>query len=190
MMICPKSIRITLATILLGTIGLRAQTKPKLDRLIVYGKDFAFTVKEPDGWRGDTGTLASKYQTNIVFLPDGEASRAQDVTIRVRVNTKTDENTTEDLNYDMQKYEKEFPAAQFSVLDVTHPEYKTFARTVFVPHVFWEYVAYLNPGPRKPLIFSVAMSKKNLPASDDELKAYKAILNSVQWFTSSVTEKP
>jgi hypothetical protein len=34
------------------------------------------------------------------------------------------------------------------------------------------------------------MSKKDLPASDGELKAYKAILNSVQWLTFSVAEKP
>jgi len=189
-MTCPKSIRITLAIIVLGIIGLQAQTKPKPDRLIVYGKDFAFIVKEPDGWRGDTGARASKYHVNVVFLSDGKASRKQDVTIRVSVNTKTDENTVEDLNYDMQQYKKEFPAAQFSDLDMTHPEYKTFARTVFVPNVFWEYVAYLNPGPGKPRIFSVAMSKKDLPASDGELKAYKAILNSVQWLTFSVAEKP
>jgi hypothetical protein len=164
------------------------QSSPKLNNLIVYGDGFAFGVKEPDGWRGDTSKIAAKYRANVVFLPP-EESRDNDVTVRIRVNSKEDDNTVEDLNYDMQGYKKEFPKAQFSELDFAHAEYKTFARTVFVPGQFYEYVAYLNPGPGKRFIFSVAMSKKNEPATDGELKAYEAILKSIVWLTSNTVEK-
>jgi hypothetical protein len=104
----------------------------------------------------------------------------------VRINGKQDENTIEDLNYDMQAYKQDFPTAQFSELNLAHAEYKTFARTVFVPGQFYEYVAYLNPGPGKRFIFSVAMSKKNEPATDSELRAYEEVLKSLTWLTSTV----
>jgi hypothetical protein len=165
-----------------------AQSSQKLNNLIVYGDGFAFGVREPDGWRGDTGKVAAKYQVNVVFLPP-EESQNNDVTIRIRVNSKQDDNTAEDLNYDMQGYKKGFPKAQFSELNLAHAEYKTFARTVFVPGQFYEYVAYLNPGPGKRFIFSVAMSKKNEPATDGEFKAYEAILKSIVWLTSNTVEK-
>jgi hypothetical protein len=179
-----------LAMILAVCGGLGAQSKPKNDRLIVYGKDFSFGVKEPDSWRGDTGEIANKYQVNVIFLPSQEESLKRDVTIRVRVSKKVDENTIEDLNYDMQQYKKKYPTAQFKELNVVHPEYRTFARNVFVPDQFYEYVAYLNPGPGKPLIFAVAMSKMNAPATDAELTAYKSVLESMRWLTSQVTTKP
>lgn len=178
------------ATIFVFGAGIEAQPKQKMDRLIVYGEDFSFAVKEPNGWRGDTGQIADKYQVNVVFLPSLEESRKDDVTIRVRASEKVDENTIEDLNYDMQEYKNKYPRAQFVNLDVAHREYKTFARSVFVPNQFYEYVAYLNPGPGKSLMFSVAMSKMNAPATDDELKAYKSVLESVQWLTSAVVTRP
>lgn len=177
-----------LSIALFAGISLQAQSSPKLNNPLVYGDGFAFGVKEPDGWRGDTDKIASKYHVNVVFLPP-EESRKNDVTIRVRINGKQDENTIEDLNYDMEGYKKEFPKAQFADLNIAHAEYKTFARTVFIPNQFYEYVAYLNPGPGRRFLFSVAMSKKNGPATDRELKAYEVVLKSVVWLSSTETEK-
>jgi len=39
----------------------------------------------------------------------------------VRINGKQDENTIEDLNYDMQAYKQDFPTAQFSELNLATP---------------------------------------------------------------------
>jgi hypothetical protein len=180
-----KLIRSVLCLAVLVGIYASAQSPKKLNNLIVYGDGFAFGVKEPDGWHGDTGKIASKFQVNLVFLPPQESKR-NGVTIRVRVNGKQDENTIEDLNYDMQGYKKEFPEAQFADLQIVHAEYKTFARTVFMPGKFYEYVAYLNPGPGKRFIFSVAMSKENEPASEQELRAFETVLNSVLWLPSTI----
>jgi len=105
-------------SLLTGAMG-NAQQTQKLTDLVVYGEGFCFGVKEPDGWRGDTDKVASKYQVNVVFLPS-ELSAGNDLTIRVRVNRKVDENTIEDLNYDLQGYRKDYPSAQFSDLNITH----------------------------------------------------------------------
>ena len=176
------------ATVVLAGVFAQAQSNQKLNNLIIYGDGFSFAVREPDGWVGDTDKVAAKYHVNVVFLPP-EASKKYDVTIRVLICNKHDDNTIEDLNYDMQGYKKEFPKAQFSELNLHHDEYKTFAKTVFVPNQFYEYVAYVNPGPGKRFIFSVAMSKQNEPATDDELKAYEAVLKSIFWLTSNVIER-
>jgi len=37
-----------------------------MSSLIVYGDGFMFSVKEPDGWNGDTDK-AAEYYANIVF---------------------------------------------------------------------------------------------------------------------------
>jgi hypothetical protein len=170
--------------------GLQAQSGKKMKGFIVYGEGFSFMVKEPDGWRSDIGKIASKYGANVVFLPSAQESRKLDVTIRVRVNQKQDENTIEDLNYDLQGYREEYPDAKFSELDVTHAEYGTFAKLVFVPKQFYEYVAYVNPGRETRFTFSVAMSRRNSPAMDAELNAFRTVLRSVIWLTSSVITKP
>jgi hypothetical protein len=158
----------------------RARSSPKLNSLIVYGDGFAIGVKEPDGWHGDTDAIASKYHVNVVFSPAG-GSGDDDVTVRVRVNKKVDENTVEDLNYDLDGYKMDFPNAQFQDFNISHAEYKTFTKLVFVSNQFYEYIAYLNPGPGRPFIFSVAMSTRKSPATVEELKAYESIIKSIAW---------
>jgi hypothetical protein len=173
---------IVLAGVLFVIPSGRTQSSPKMNSLIVYGEDFSFGVKEPDGWQGDTDAIARKYHVNVVFSPVG-GSGDDDATIRVRVNKKVDENTVEDLNYDMGGYKKDFPNAQFQDLNVAHAEYKTFPMLVFVANQFYEYVAYLNPGPGRPFILSVAMSTHKTPATDEELKAYESVLKSLVWLS-------
>jgi len=169
--------------------GFSQASQNKLERLIVYGDGFAFGVKEPDDWRADTGEIARKYHVNILFAPRQAAGGNENVTIRVRVNRKVDENTIEDLNYDMEQYKKEFPEAEFTDLSVKHPEYRTFAKLVCVPDQFYEYVAYINPGPVSRFTFSAAMSKTSKPATPEEMKAFESVLKSLVWLSAGVSQK-
>jgi len=159
--------------------------KSKMDGLIVYGDNFTFGVKEPEGWTGDTSEAARKYQVNIVFRPAAESSIAADVTIRVRVNQKVDENTVEDLKADLQQYRKDYPDAVFSDLKIAHPDYKTFSKLVYLPNTFYEYIVYCNPGPKSKTVLSVAMSKMSVPATPDELRAFQSVLKSLVWMSNS-----
>jgi hypothetical protein len=156
-----------------------------MDRLMVYGSDFAFGVKEPKGWHGDTGEIATAHHVNIVFVPMGAALDGKEITIRVRVNSKVDENTIEDLKYDMVQYKKDYPKAQFSDLSMTHAEYKTFAKLVYIPGQFYEYVAYVNSGTQSKFTFSIAMSKKITEATPDEMNAFDTVLQSLIWIPTA-----
>lgn len=167
--------------LLVATAGV-AQTSKKA-ALIVYGETFSFGVKEPAGWHGDTDA-ASKFGVNIVFFPADKQSRAADVTIRVRVNKKVDEDTAADLAADMDGYRKEFPSVQFADAPIGHPSYATYSKLFFVPKRFYEYVAYLNPGKDTWFTLSVAMSVKGRPASEDELAALKEVATSLSVLSS------
>jgi hypothetical protein len=151
------------------------------DGLIVHGSDWAFTVAEPQGWHGDIAA-AAQYQANLVLFPESRKSKKSDVTIRIRVNEKTDESIDEDLRADMDEYRTKFSGSiQFAELDVQHPSYPLVAKTFYVPHEFFEYVAYANPGKEYPYVLSIAMSKAKKGASSDEMAAYSKVLNSIRF---------
>lgn len=167
-------------------VGASAGAKgDRKDVLLVYGQGFAFSVKEPHGWKGDI-EAAKKYEANIVFLPEAAESRSADVTIRLRVNPKVDENTAADLEADRSAYRQEYQKVQFGELRIRHPQYRTFSELFFQPGTFYEYVAYLNPGPKYKVTLSVAMSKARLAATESELEAYKAVLGSVRVISDSL----
>lgn len=152
----------------------------RADGLIVYGDKWAFSVAEPTGWHGDI-QLAVHFQANIVFLPEDVQSKAANVTIRVRVNYKTDEDLAKDLRADMEEYRAKFPEVIFTDLALSHPSYLLVSKLMSVPNEFFEYVAYVNPGKEYPYVLSVAMSKTKDPASSEELLAFRKVLDSLRF---------
>ena len=154
-----------------------------MDTLLVYGEGFLFSMKEPQGWRCICDETAGKYQVNAIIFPSSNQSRAHHVAIRVRVNEKTDENTIEDLKADMQDYKRNYPKVQFVDLAVANPEYKTYTKLFQFPGDFYDYVAYVNPGPQARFMLSVSMTKEKTPATPDELAAYAKVVQSLHVFT-------
>jgi hypothetical protein len=147
--------------------------------LLVYGEGFVFGVNEPIRWQGDT-SKAAKYHVNIVVFPSDRQSRKADVTIRVRLNQKVDEDTAGDLEYDMSGYKKEYPGVQFDELAVAHPSYAVFPKLFFVPAMFYEYVVYLNPGTGVPFTLSATLSVQGRPASVSELADFRSVVASLR----------
>jgi len=154
----------------------RAQQKP--DQLIVYGDNFIFGVKEPPGWSGDT-TNAHKFQSNVVLHEMGQPPESFTGLIRIRLNPKVDENTKADLEADMREYRDQYPKVQFKDLSIRNPRYLCLAKVFFVPGEFYEYVAYVNPGPKKPLLFSVSMNTQESEANSEELEAFISAVQSL-----------
>jgi hypothetical protein len=155
------------------------QQNEKMDRLLVYGDGFVFGVKEPDGWHGDIDSAAN-YSANIVFTGPGYDSTSPYDIIRVRVNSKVDENTSADLEYDMKQYSDQFADIKFDSLRVDHPKYKCYAKLFFVENDFYEYVTYLNPGKKFGYTLSVSLSTKDTSATEQELIAYRTVVSSLQ----------
>ena len=168
-----------------ATVGQSSPPTPKqpMDTIMVFGDGFMFSMKEPAGWQCVCDERASKYEVNAVVFPGAAASRAHHVMIRIRVNEKSDENTTLDLQADMQQYRKKYPKVEFIALNVAHPKYRTYPKLFAFPNEFYEYVAYVNPGPHTPFVLAVSMSKEKTPATSEELAAYKKVVQTLNVFT-------
>jgi hypothetical protein len=150
----------------------------KLDQLLVYGEDFMFGVKEPPGWVGDT-TNAEGFEANVVLHESGQPRDSWSGLIRIRVNAKVNENTSADMAEDMRGYKAQFPNVRFKDLSIPNQRYLTIAKLFYIPGESYEYVTYVNPGPKRAILFSVSMNTQKLEASEKELEAYKMAVQSL-----------
>jgi hypothetical protein len=158
--------------------GAAAQAADKLDNLLIYGDNFIVSAKEPDGWRGDS-TNASLHHANFVFYRSSETIQNAKTVIRVLIAKKTDENTAEDLKYDMEGYRKNYPDIQFKDIPVKHPEYRTYPKLLYIEDGFHEYVTYLNPGKKYPYLISVSMTIQKTTAGKEDMHAYSFVVESI-----------
>jgi len=178
-----KRILLILLTVLLLPSSILAEntshTEKKRNALIVYGQGFAFSVKEPSGWVGDAEN-AEKYSANIIFHPASQKHETMQTIVRISIIEKVDEDTQDDLSQDMKGYQAQYPHIKFKKLSVTHPTYRVFPKLFTVPGQFYEYVAYVNPGPPRKPIFSTSMNKQKVEATPSEPDAYQKIVASLQ----------
>ena len=166
------------------TAATTPKAKEPMDTVLVFGDDFLFSLKEPDGWHCVCDERAMQYGVNAVVFPSAPDSRAHHLMIRIRVNKKSDENTALDLKADMQDYKQKYPNVEFAALDLSHPEYKTYTKVFQFPDGFHDYVAYINSGPQTWFTLSVSMTTEKLPATPDELAAFKKVVQSLRIFTN------
>ena len=173
-----KSIKIILSLFFIFcSIG--AFAAEKLDNIIIYGDSFMVSAEEPNGWKGDS-TNASLYHVNLVFYRNNENIQNAETVIRILIANKSDENTIEDLKYDMDSYRKQYPKVQFADVSVQHPEYKTYSKLFYVDNSFYEYVTYLNPGKNYRYIITVSMNLQKTKASKEDMQAYSSVIDSIR----------
>ena len=104
--------------------------------------------------------------------------------IRIRVDDKIDERVDKDLAADMNDYRNQFPNIQFKDIAVSHPRYRIYSKVFYVENNFYEYVAYINPGPQSALMFSVAMNTQKTEATQSELATLQKVITSLQMLKS------
>lgn len=150
----------------------------KMKSLIVYGDDFSFSVKEPNNWIGDIDN-ASKYYSNIVFYKSIKDLNNGGALIQVLIFKKQDENTIEDLKYDVDKYKKKYTDIKEKDIQIVHKDYQCFSKIVLVEKKFTQYISYINPGEKYKNGFSVSMNISKRDATEDERQAFEKIIESL-----------
>jgi hypothetical protein len=155
-----------------------AHAADRLDNLLIQGENFSISVKEPTGWKGDSNISAD--HGNLVFHRMNENLQNANVVIRVLVANKTDENTIEDLKYDMESYRKQYPKVQFKDISAKHPEYNIYPKLFYVDTNFYEYVTYVNPGENYPYIICVSMNLKKNEANKEDIETYSSVIESLK----------
>jgi len=76
----------------------------------------------------------------------------------------------------MRAYRAQYPKVQFKDITATNPSYLCLAKVFYIRGEFYEYVAYVNPGSQKPVLFSVSMNTQKSEASAKELEAFKSTI--------------
>ncbi len=141
------------------TLSFSSLAQRKLDQLLVHGDNFLFSVKEPDGWKGDIAG-AETFQSNVVLHETTQPTESLAGLIRVRLNDKTDENISADMEADIRSYRVQYPNIQFRDIAIGNPAYPAVGKVFYVPGQVYEYVTYMNPGRGKPFIFCVDEQSK------------------------------
>ena len=159
--------------------GAAVQAADKNDSLLIHWDKFTVSMKEPQGWKGDSAN-AMFSRVNLVFYRVNENVQNAKVLIRVLVTRKTDENTIEDLKHDMEGYRRLYPKIEFADIDVKHPEYKSYAKLFYLKNGVHEYVTYVNAGKNHPYLISVSMTSHNKKAGNEDMRAYSSIVRSLR----------
>ncbi len=162
-------------------------TEKKLNSLMIFGDGFLFTVREPDGWVGNTENADEYGGGNVVFYKSSESLEKYTRIIIVRVNSKEKKNDDgkDDLKYDMEKFKKEIPNATFKDFKMTHPIYKCYPKIYIVAGKYYEYVTYINPGDDSNIMFSATLHIDKRDANKDELEAYNKVVDSLRVISTS-----
>jgi len=175
-------IYLSLLTILqiIFVLSIKANTmdSTKANNLIVYGDGFTFEVKEPDGWKGDIEN-AAKYSSNIIFYNTAEGLDKSEVLVQMLVFEKQDENTIEDLMYDVNTYKQKYHNLKQKDFVSIHKEYKCYSKLVYVENEFYQYIVYINPGKKYKNGISITMNIDKREATKNEIQAFNKVIESL-----------
>lgn len=152
-----------------------AKPGPSTGVITIKDEGYTLTVRAPEGWQGDT-EAAKPFRGKVLFTPKTGSSPK----ILLSVVPKFNENTNLFLLGDIERTRKQYPSLELADLDVKHPKYQIFAKTLSQPGQFFVYETYLNPGSVVQEVLLTQMSKAKEPATPAELAAYKEIVQSLQ----------
>jgi beta-lactamase regulating signal transducer with metallopeptidase domain len=161
----------------LESLLMAAQTRGE-NQAFVYGSDWRLSAQVPGGWIGDTFN-ALEMQANIVIYGDRYTIDTAPALVKIWIGDRDDEDTGRNLQYDLEQLKKRFPNIRSTYITVFHNGYMRDSRLFYVPDGFYEYVTYLNPGKGYPWSVSVVMNKREGEATEQELDAYRKVIQSI-----------
>ncbi|MBI3500442.1 MAG: hypothetical protein HY063_01505 [Bacteroidetes bacterium] len=156
-------------------------TKDAADNIIIYGDSFLFSIHEPKGWTGDVDN-AKNYNSNIIFYQSKEGLK-KNTLIQVLTYKKQDEEVNKDLESDVSNFKEKNHDLKEQTNEVSNKKmYPAFSKLVYVENVFYQYIAYVNPGKEFHNAFSVSMNIAKRTATKEEISAFKEIVSSLVVF--------
>jgi hypothetical protein len=163
-----------------STITSAQQTK---ERVVIENDEYQYSLLAPKDWDSDMENAAD-IMCDVAFFPDTfsleSAVESGEPIIQVTAFEKQDENTVEDLNFDLEQYKKEYAGVKFAAITIKHPSYKTYSKLASVEGVFYQYLTYINAGTNFANAISVAMNTAEHPATEAQIKAFEAVVASLK----------
>ncbi len=141
---------------------------------------YSFSFEQPQNWVLDT-LNASDYLAQAAIFKSKADYKNGGLIIQILAYKKQDEDTQEDLNYDVNAYKEEYKNLKEKEFIINHAYYPTYAREVYVEGSFYQYIVYINPGRQYEFGLSVALNINNREIDQKDLEIFKEIVKSIQF---------
>ena len=156
--------------------------KDTADNIIIYGDSFLFSIHEPLGWLGDVDN-AKNYNANIIFYKSKDDFKKGGIHIQILTYKKQDEEVNKDLESDISSINEKNHDLKQKEIDIENNKlYLCYSKLAYVENVFYQYIAYVNPGNKFHNAFSISMSIPKRPGTKEELSAFKEIISTLAVF--------
>lgn len=141
--------------------------------------EFSFSFEKPNEWVLDSINTAQYLAHSAIYKSKKDYDNGGSL-IQIFAFKKQDENTIEDLNYDINSYKEKYVNLKQKDLNINHTSYAIFSKEVYVNSEFHQYIVYLNPGKEFKFGVSVALNINNTELSNEDLEIFKNIVKSVK----------
>ena len=141
--------------------------------------DFSYNFDKPNNWVIDSINVTQYLAHSAIYKSKKDYDNGGAL-IQIFAFKKQDENTIEDLNFDINSYIEKYENLKQKELTINHSSYKTFCKEVYVEGSFYQYIVYLNPGKEFEFGISVALNINKTELENEDLEIFKNIVKSVK----------
>ena len=141
--------------------------------------EFSYSFEKPNNWVIDSTNTAQYLAHSAIYKSKKDYDNGGSL-IQVFAFKKQDENTIEDLNFDINSYKERYVNLKQKDLKINHTSYVIFSKEVYVDSEFHQYIVYLNPGKEFKFGVSVALNINKTALSNTDLEIFKNLVKSVK----------
>ena len=140
---------------------------------------FSYNFDKPNNWVLDSLNSAEYLAHSAIYKNKNDYENGGPL-IQVFAFKKQDENTIEDLKFDVLSYERKYSNLKQKELNIKHSTYGTFCKEVYVEESFYQYIVYLNPGEEFEFGISVALNINETELDNTDFEIFKNLVESVR----------
>ena len=147
-------------------------------RLTSNSAGFSYSFIKPNEWILDS-TNAANYLAHVAIYKNKVDYDKGGLIIQILAFEKKDEKTNEDLDYDVNSYKARFSNLKQKEFPISHSVYTTYSKKVYVENSFYQYIIYINPGPKFKFGISAALNTNEKDVDKSDLELFKEIVKSI-----------
>ncbi|CAM1344857.1 hypothetical protein [Tenacibaculum amylolyticum] len=140
---------------------------------------FSYSFTKPQNWVLDSTNAANYLAHSAIFKSKVDYDNGG-LIIQLLAYKKQDENTNEDLDYDVNSYKNRYKNLKEKEFKINHPNYRTYSTELYVEGNFYQYIVYINPGKEYKFGVSAALNINKNELDQKDLETFKEIIKSIQ----------
>lgn len=134
---------------------------------IVYGKNYMYQVKSPNGYNAQI-QLVSSVSGHVKFIPNSIANSA----FEFYIISKNSDSTADQQKYLSSYYQDHFSGLQVSTIETVNLPFQCTAKCYSQSGKFYDYLYYINCGTKYNYWVVASMHSEKKPISTEEYTAF------------------